>query len=179
MSNANCVDYFYSPSFDETGIAHGMWGIFRSYDPTTAATKLAPLPNNSISPSNNVTYATCPANLPASQKRVYNITAVTAQKALSGQPQFPGELVFNSRVTATGNISSLLGVMFVRSEDLDSNGVLKPGVPVEPLILRANAGDCIDINLTNKIDPSSKVFSHNFNWPAPFNITVPSGSSQV
>jgi hypothetical protein len=179
MSNANCVDYFYSPSFDETGIAHGLWGIFRSYDPTTVATKLAPLPSNPIAPTNNVTYATCPANLPASQRRTFNITAVTAQKALSGQPQSPGELVFNSRVTATGNISSLLGVMYVRSEDLDSNGVLKPGVPVEPLILRANAGDCIDVNLTNKIDPSSKVFSHNFNWPAPFNITVPSGGSQV
>jgi hypothetical protein len=76
-----------------------------------------------------------------------------------------------------GNISTLLGVMYVRSEDLDANGVLKPGVKIEPLILRANAGDCIDINLTNKVDPSSKVFSHNFKWPAPFNITVPSTSS--
>jgi manganese oxidase len=55
--------------------------------------------------------------------------------------------------------------------------VLKPGVPVEPLILRANAGDCIDVNLTNKIDPSSKVFSHNFQWSAPFNITVPQTST--
>ena len=189
MSSANCVDYFYSPSFDETGIAQGLWGIFRSYDPTTTATRLQPLPNNSIAPTNNVTYATCPASLPASQKRVYNITAVTAQKALSGQAQSPGELVFNSRVmpgasSSPGNISTLLGVMFVRSEDLDNNGVLKPGVQIEPLILRANAGDCIDINLTNKLDPSSKVFSHNFNWPAPFNITVPNttpsdGTTQV
>ena len=178
-TSANCVDYFYSPSFDETGIAHGNWGIFRSYDPTATATNLAALPNNTIAPGNNVSYATCPANLPASQRRTYNVTAVTAQKALSGQAQFPGELVFNSRVTATGNISSLLGVIFVRSEDLDGNGVLKPGVPVEPLILRANAGDCINVNLTNKIDPSSKVFSHNFNWPAPFNIKVTSGSTQV
>jgi hypothetical protein len=185
-TSANCVDYFYSPSFDETGIAHGNWGIFRSYDPTATATNLAALPNNPISSSNNVTYATCPANLPASQKRVYNITAVTAQKALSGQLQSPGELVFNTRVmpntgpgSSPGNISTLLGVMFVRSEDLDSNGVLKQGVQIEPLILRANAGDCIDVNLTNKIDPSSKVFSHNYNWPAPFNITVPSGGSQV
>jgi len=189
MSSANCVDYFYSPSFDETGIAQGLWGIFRSYDPTATATRLQPLPNNSISPVNNVTYATCPATLPASQKRVYNITAVTAQKALSGQAQSPGELVFNARVmpgasSSPGNISTLLGVMFVRSEDLDNNGVLKPGVQIEPLILRANAGDCIDINLTNKLDPSSKVFSHNFNWPAPFNITVPNttpsdGTTQV
>ena len=178
MSNANCIDYFYSPSFDETGIAHGLWGIFRSYDPTVTATRLAVLPNNPIAPTTNVSYATCPANLPPSQRRVYNITAVAAQKALAGQPQSPGEIVFNSRVmpntsASPGNISTLLGVMFVRSEDLDSNGVLKAGVKVEPLILRANAGDCIDVNLTNKIDPSSKVFSHNFQWPAPFNITVP------
>jgi hypothetical protein len=182
MSTANCIDYFYSPSFDETGIAQGLWGLFRSYDPTVTATNLAELPNNRILSTNPVSYATCPATLPASQRRTYNITAVTAQKALSGQASSPGELVFNSRVMpntspSPGNISTLLGVMYVRSEDLDANGVLKPGVKIEPLILRANAGDCIDINLTNKVDPSSKVFSHNFKWPAPFNITVPSTSS--
>ncbi len=176
MSNANCVDYFYSPSLDETGIAHGMWGIFRSYDPTGVATKLAPLPNNPIAPTTNVTYATCPANLPASQRRTFNITAVTSQKALSAQPQAPGELVFNNRGPQSGFISTLNGVMYVRSEDLDSNGVLKPGVPIEPLILRANAGDCIDVNLTNKIDPASRVFTHNFRWAPPFNITVPDSS---
>jgi manganese oxidase len=173
MSTANCIDYFYSPSFDETGIAQGLWGLFRSYDPTATATKLAALPNNPIASTNNVTYATCPANLPASQRRVYNITAVTAQKALSGQAQAPGELVFNNRGAQSNWISTLLGVMYVRSEDLDSNGVLKPGVKIEPLVLRANAGDCIDVNLTNKLDPSSKVFSHNYQWPAPFNVTVP------
>ena len=106
---------------------------------------------------------------------------MSSQKALSGQPQSPGELVFNSRGCQArvepGNISTLHGVMYVRSEDLDSNGVLKPGVKVEPLILRANAGDCIDVNLTNKIDPSSRVFQHNFKWPAPFNITVPQTSA--
>src|SRR4029079_14554676 len=133
------------------------------------------LPNNPIAPTNNVSYATCPANLPASQRRVFNVTAVTAQKALSGKASSPAELVFNSRVmppapqsSSPGNVSTLIGVMYVRSEDLDSNGVLKTGVKIEPRTLRANAGDCIDVNLTNKTDPSSKVFSHNFKWPTPF-----------
>ena len=179
MSQANCVDYFYSASFDETGIAQGMWGLFRSYDPTAVATRLQPLPNNPIAPGNNVSYATCPANLPASQRRVFNVTAVTSQKALSNQPQAPGELVFNNRGPQSNFISTLNGVMYVRTEDLDSNGVLKPGVPIEPLILRANAGDCIEVNLTNKIDPTSRVFQHNFKWAPPFNITVPSGGQQV
>ena len=174
MSNANCVDYFYSPSFDETGIAHGMWGLFRSYDPTVVATRLQPLPNNPIARNNNVSFATCPAGQTA---KVFNITAVTSQKALSNQAQAPGKLVFNNRGPQSGFISTLMGVMYVRSEDLDSNGVLKPGVPVEPLILRANAGDCIDIVLTNKIEPSSRVFTHNFKWPAPFDIAVPNPSA--
>jgi hypothetical protein len=60
-----------------------------------------------------------------------------------------------------------MGIMFVRDDDLQ-NGVLKTGTPVEPLILRANAGDCIEVTLTNRIEPSSLVLSHNFNWPPPF-----------
>lgn len=173
MSNKNCVDYMYSPSFDEQGIAHGLWGIFRSYDPTVAATKLQPLPNNPIGSSTNVTYATCPANLPQSQRPVFNITAVTAQKALknitpSGSNPANGELIFNDRGARSNWIGSLMGIMYVRSEDLNGDGTLKTGVPVEPLILRANAGDCVTVNLTNAIDPTSLVSTHNFNWPSPF-----------
>jgi hypothetical protein len=64
--------------------------------------------------------------------------------------------------------------MYVRSEDLDGNFQLKAGVPVEPLILRANAGDCIEVNLTNKLDPTSQVFKEQFFMAPPFNggITV-------
>ncbi len=103
------------------------------------------------------------------QVRTFNVTAVTSQKALSNQAQAPGELVFNNRGPQSGWISTLNGIMYVRSEDLNANGTLKTGVPIEPLILRANAGDCIQVNLTNAIDPSSRVFDKNFNWPTPYN----------
>jgi len=159
-TTANCVDYLYSPSWDETGVAHGLWGLFRSYDPTAVATGLSALPNNPVAAGTNVTYATCPANAP---QRTFNITAVTAQKALPG-----GELVFNDRGPQSGWMSTLMGILYVRSEDLDGSGKLNPGVPIEPLILRASAGDCINVSLTNKIDPSSLVLQHNFNWPPPF-----------
>ena len=171
-TSANCVDYLYSTSFDETGVAHGSWGLFRSYDPTATANGLAALPNNPVGPSAPVAYATCPANLPASQRRSYKISAVTAQTALagispsSGNPA-QGELIFNDRGPRDQWIGSLMGIMFVRDDDLQ-NGVLKTGTPVEPLILRANAGDCIEVTLTNRIEPSSLVLSHNFNWPPPF-----------
>ena len=42
------------------------------------------------------------------------------------------------------------------------SGKLKAGVPVEPLILRANAGDCIEVNLTNAHCPASDVFKRTF-----------------
>jgi len=71
-----------------------------------------------------------------------------------------------------------MGIMYVRNEDLDNNFKLNAGVPIEPLILRANAGDCININLTNRIDPSSLVLSHNFNWPPPFKAPIPQKMSK-
>src|SRR6185295_4079910 len=118
MSPANCVDYFYSPSLDVSGVQQGLWGIFRSYDPTQKATRLEPLPNNPVGPTANVSYATCPA---AAHKRVFNVTAVTAQKALAGYPLNNGNITFNTRGNALIN---QFGVMYVRSEDLDAQGKL-------------------------------------------------------
>lgn len=183
MSQANCVDYLYSPSLDETGVANGMWGLFRSYDPTQVANKLQPLPNNPIAAGTNVSYSTCPATLtPPAVKRVFNITAVTAQRALAKTSPIPGvnppagQILFNTRGQT---ISSQFGVLYVRTEDLDASGALKPGVPVEPLILRANAGDCIDVNLTDALDPAAKVFNQNFLMAPPFRGTSPANNQPV
>ncbi|WPN49209.1 manganese-oxidizing multicopper oxidase MnxG [Pseudomonas sp. P8_241] len=83
-----------------------------------------------------------------------------------------GTLVFNSRtvsipqVTVTdpedgetitiggqsGPLHDPTAILYVRKADLDpSTGKLKPGVPVEPLVLRAAAGDCINITLENRL----------------------------
>jgi hypothetical protein len=174
MSQANCVDYLYSPSLDISGVANGMWGLFRSYDPTTTATKLQPLPSNPIGPAAPVSFATCPGPV----NRVFNITAVTSQKALANQNPFPGTIVFNGRGNPLEVLTNAEGVMYVRTEDLN-NGVLKPGVPVEPLILRANAGDCIEVNLTNGIDPSSNIFKQDFFLAPPFNGVNPANNQPV
>ena len=184
MSNVNCVDYLYSPSFDESGIANGLWGLFRAYDPDAKAAdpilkKVVPLPNNPIAPGTNVTYSTCPViPLPpppakcvpgssANCPRVFNITAVTAQKALAN-----GKLIFNGRGDPARILQNDLGIMYVRSEDLDGAGKLNPGVPIEPLVLRANAGDCIQVNLTNAIAQDSKVFKQDFSFLPPFTGTA-------
>src|ERR1044072_9367278 len=42
--------------------------------------------------------------------------------------------------------------MFVRTTDIDpATGKLKSGVPREPLVLRAKAGDCIEVTLNNRM----------------------------
>jgi hypothetical protein len=164
MSQANCVDYLYSPSMDTAGLTNGLWGLFRSYDPTQTATGVAPLPNNPIGTGTNVSFATCPAGAPV---RNFNITAVTSQQALAGQNPGPGALVFNGRAAAANILDNPLGVMYFRSEDLNQ-GVPKPGVAVEPLVLRANAGDCINVSLTNGFTKSANVLQFLFQWPPPF-----------
>ena len=169
MSQANCVDYLYSPSFDEFGISNGLWGLFRAYDPTMVAKGLQPLPNNPIGSGAAVDYSTCPAG---AKPRVFNISAVTAQKALADRSPIPGsspkkgQIVFNDRGPNTGWLTAPRGLMYVFSDDLE-NGKLKDGVPIEPLILRANAGDCIQVNLKNEIPAYSDVFNQSLTYATP------------
>jgi hypothetical protein len=110
---------------------------------------------------------------------VFNITAVTSQKALAAQNPFPGSIVFNSRSSNPLEVlTNTNGVMYVRTEDLQ-NGALRAGVAVEPLILRANAGDCIEINLTNDIDPNSNIFKQDFFMASPFNVVNPANNKPI
>src|SRR5688572_32043506 len=54
--------------------------------------------------------------------------------------------------------------MYFRSDDLDPlTGVVKPGVFIEPLILRANAGECIVVALTNNLPTGPQFDLDGFN----------------
>jgi manganese oxidase len=85
----------------------------------------------------------CPSTAPA---RTFNVTATTAQQALPG-----GTLVYNPRPNGGGPLNDPTAILYVRTSDLDAQGRLMPGVPIEPLILRANAGDCITLTLNNRL----------------------------
>ncbi len=125
---------------------------------TGAAGTATPVPHASVCP---------PSSLPA---QAYSLVAVAAAQALPN-----GVLTYNSRgsqlqqcthinapygqldsisCTGTGFNGPLIdptALMFVRQSDLDTNDKLKPGAPIEPLILRARAGDCIKITLRNAL----------------------------
>jgi hypothetical protein len=160
------TDHLYSVSASAEGYWHGVWGLLRAYEYNRGDLKA--LPNN-VPPANprnqqlangevvqlGVTgnlrnlpnfNGVCPVGAPM---RRYTVSAVAASQAIGAQG-----IVYNSR---TGNyagqrgpISDPTGAMYVLDSDL-TNGKLKPGVPVEPLMLRAAAGDCIEVTLTNRL----------------------------
>jgi hypothetical protein len=84
----------------------------------------------------------CPGTAP---KRTISVTAVSAS-ALQG-----GTLVYNSRAGNGGALNDPTAIMYFRSEDIDAFGKVKAGVPIEPLVVRARAGECINFNLFNKL----------------------------
>ncbi|MCB1886745.1 MAG: hypothetical protein KDH20_03960, partial [Rhodocyclaceae bacterium] len=51
-----------------------------------------------------------------------------------------------------GPLHDPTGIMYVRTADLNADGKLKADAPVEPLVLRANAGDCLLVTLRNELE---------------------------
>ena len=162
----NFTDHLYVASAGDNGITNGMWGLLRAYSPNALAKNLQPLPNNPVAATNNTTYTTCPADLPSTKIKNFDITAVAAEQALPEKA-----IVLNSRGQGTGTpntqLTNPLGLMYVFTADLE-NGQLKKGVPREPLILRAAAGDCINVTLRNGISPTAKVLQQKYMLQAPF-----------
>ncbi|HEV2765339.1 MAG TPA: hypothetical protein VGV38_20320, partial [Pyrinomonadaceae bacterium] len=144
-------DYLYQPGQAVDDQWNGLWGIMRAYNSTQP--NLVKLPSNPNGFGPSVSNAgdfngVCPRTAPV---RTFDITAVAAQTALPG-----GTLVYNSRTNQGGKLHDPTAILFVRTSDLDSAGQLKAGVPVEPLVLRANAGDCINVTLNNRLPDSPR-----------------------
>ncbi|HNK63285.1 MAG TPA: Ig-like domain-containing protein [Anaerolineales bacterium] len=170
------TDYLYTMGAQVEDYWNGIWGIMRSYNKFRS--DLKPLPNNPIGTdplvfTNEADFKkVCPIDSPMVNIKV---TAVRAADILPG-----GTLVYNDRSTTVfgpvaydpitgepiqfgpvgqGPLHDPSALMYVRNEDLVLNAMgkpvgLKPGVPVEPLILRARAGDCIKLQLTNALPAS-------------------------
>ena len=101
--------------------------------------------------------------------REFDVTAVTASVLKDGK------LVFNGR-DPNNELSTPDALLFVRTSDL-ADGKLKEGAPIEPLILRAAAGEWIKVTVRNGFDPKSPVFQTTNTLPygTPFNdSTLPS-----
>jgi hypothetical protein len=116
------------------------------------AANLLKLPNNPagakpVNPNEKSKFnGVCPKSAPV---RSYTVVADTASDLLPG-----GTLVYNSRSGSNndGPLHDPTAILYVLKSDIDSGtGKLYSYAPVEPLVLRANAGDCIVVSLENRL----------------------------
>ncbi len=169
------VDFLYSTNMSSTGLWTGTWGLMRAYN--QLRTNLAPLPgsiagNRPIEVVNKEDFdefedGVCPENAPV---RRYDVTAIRAADIpLPTRVNGVSTLIYNARTTVVpdniipaapgepaqvipggqGPLHDPTAILYVQTTDLPAlrNGTLRP----EPLILRANAGDCIDVTLRNRL----------------------------
>lgn len=123
---------------ERTGSLDGAEGFAA---PTGTRSVVMSLPTD-FSTGKTVATGICPVDAP---RRTIRVTAVSAA-ALPG-----GKLIYNSRAGNGGALNDPTAIMYFRSEDIDAYGNVKPGVPIEPLVVRARAGECIKFNLFNKL----------------------------
>jgi hypothetical protein len=172
-------DYLYSPSTSYEGLVNGIWGILRAYNGKQGQAlraDLAALPNNASGSAPAGAEIKLPAGpLPGCNQGTpglcqFKISAVSIAQALGTSEG----LVYNGRgimVKSSGAKSGYApaaetplvdpdAIIYVRDEDLDADGHLKPErrSSVEPLVLRAGAGDWIKVSLHNRLDGNENVF---------------------
>jgi hypothetical protein len=144
-------DYLYIPTSDPNGVQYGNWGLIRGYKEkqsnlvALSETQAKAFPGGKPVPPAGTVADVCKPGAPVKH---FDVTAVLASNALPEKA-----LIYNARGGATagqGPITDPFALMYVLTSDLDK-GILKPGVPREPLILRADAGDCITVSLTNAL----------------------------
>lgn len=158
---ADSTDYLYNTSTGTNGQINGMWGLMRSFNKTQKTIK--PLPNNPVSETPAAAWTCgCPQAAPV---RKLNVVALTASQALDSTAGNPakGALVYYMRIGRKGRDTILKdpnALMFFRLEDVDTTTwKYKPKTPVEPLVLRARAGECVQITLYNRLDTTAAVFT--------------------
>ncbi|HEX6095409.1 MAG TPA: copper oxidase [Thermoanaerobaculia bacterium] len=142
-------DYLYTAGRATDDLWNGLWGILRAYG--TAQQNLLPLPNNPdgmAPPISNVGdfNGVCPKTAPV---RNFEVRAARAKDILTGK-----SVIYNSRPGFNGMIQDPAAILYVRTDDIDPVTLkLKTTVPIEPLVLRAAAGDCIVMKLINGLPP--------------------------
>lgn len=138
------ADYLYQPGAAVDGQWNGVWGLLREYQGKREDLLTLPSnPDGKTAISDVKSFLTpgkgCPKDAPV---REYDVAAVAAQTALT-----EGAVVYNRGA----GLHDPTALLYVFADDLTAGGQLKPGRPIEPLILRASAGDCIRVTLRNRL----------------------------
>ncbi|HYC90764.1 MAG TPA: hypothetical protein VEO54_16220 [Thermoanaerobaculia bacterium] len=164
------ADFLWEASSDTTGRKNGNWGLLRAYDQNQP--DLQRLPNNASGAG------AAPAGCPSADiapVREYRVRAMTIQQATG-----TNWLTYNARGQAGANGGQQLvdpsAIIYVDEADL-VNGKLRNPNRVEPLILRAKAGECVTVTLTNDLPAGTAVGNTVTTipaWPAQFTVNAAS-----
>ncbi len=152
------ADYLYRPGASVDDQWNGLWGLLRAYK--QRRDDLQPLPSNTTGGAPFVN----PGDFNGVCPRGANPTGFDVTAALARDILTEGTLVYNDRAANGGQLHDPTAIMFVRTSDIDATtGKLAKGVPREPLVLRAKAGDCIDVTLRNKLPSTGALDVAGFN----------------
>jgi len=154
---ATTADYLYHYGTTDA-LWNGAWGLLRTFatpftvDPASkkpAGSSLATLPDNpngrdQIALGSMIKSDGCP--LIGAPTRTFNVEVWAARDLLPG-----GVLMYNRRA----GIGDPTALMYVHASQVSAlrSGARQP----EPLVIRANAGDCIKVNLTNRLPSNQPV----------------------
>jgi hypothetical protein len=158
------VDRLWSAGSSTDDLWNGLWGLFRAY--TGLRPDLAALPDNpngrsAIDPSavGNFDFS-CPTG---AVQRAYNVSAITARSLTNFG--YGSKLVYNQRTDGTfGALSDPTAILYVLDSDLDLSTTvpqLKTTARLEPLVLRARAGECVVVNLANRMGARTLLDGYN------------------
>ena len=148
------VDRLWTAGSSTDDLWNGLWGLFRAYTGTRQdlrALRENPNGRSGLDPGAVGAFDfSCPKNAPV---RTFDVTAVNARYALALRSG--GRLYYNERADgAIGPLFDPTALLYVRTSDLDASGRLAPFAPIEPLVLRARAGECLKLTLRNQLERS-------------------------
>jgi hypothetical protein len=144
-------DYLWTAGASTDDLWNGLWGLLRVYKrefPGLQRLPSNPLGGHDILPSEKSNFdGVCPKTAPV---RSYNVVARLARDLLPRQT-----LIYNSRAGASnvGPLHDPTAILYARTDQLDpvTNRLDTEEWDVKPLVLRANAGDCIEVTLENQL----------------------------
>jgi hypothetical protein len=147
VTGAGDSDYLYMPGAAAIEQGGGSWGLLRAYAKPRSDLKTLP---------QNTSPVTAPVCDPKAPVRRYDVVALTAQQALP-QALAKGQLIYNTR----GTMGDPNAILYFQLADLDCPTVQGKPAPdpkctatskdPKPLVLRANAGDCLQVTLYNMV----------------------------
>lgn len=160
LDGRRATDYLYNTSASFEGLSNGAWGLLRAWNPAQRPAHLASItpPADSKPPAYRPPTGMsrdCATRSPCI--REYEVHAMTVQQATGGN------LLYNRRganllrgVSDTAHpLEDPLALVYVA---VPKGQQYRPRPEIEPLVLRANAGDWIHVTLVNKFTGNEPVF---------------------